>query len=246
MIFVLSAEAFAFDHSHELFHEILKEHVSGRNASSVVNYSHLKRNPEKLLNYLGALSSVKESEFDKWSKNEQLAFLINAYNAFTLKLVTDNYPVKSIKDIGGLFSSPWKKKFFLLFGAETHLDHIEHDLIRPKYKEPRIHFALVCASIGCPNLASEPYVAARLNAQLENAAKAFLNDRSRNRYEGGASPVLYLSSLFKWYGKDFGPDEQAIRDFVIPRMTLKTVEIEKAKHASIQFLKYDWNLNDSK
>ena len=138
-------QALAFDHAHRGWSEIVKGSVTWTNSASTVNYKYLKSNLISLDKYLKELSEVKSSEFEQWNRDQQLAFLINAYNAWTVKLILENYPVKSIKDIGGIFSSPWKQKFIKLFDKEISLDWIEHEKIRPTYKEPRIHFALVCA-----------------------------------------------------------------------------------------------------
>lgn len=239
------SSALAFDHEHKLWDQVLKKFVVDQGPSSVVKYRELKSSPKNLSSYLSELSVVNEKIYDTWTKEERLAFLINAYNAFTLKLIVDHYPVKSIRDISGLFSSPWKKEFFLFFGKETHLDHIEHDLIRGKFQEPRIHFALVCASIGCPKLSRDAFVAKSFEKQLEDAAKVFLQDKSRNRLGAKPAPELYLSSIFKWYGKDFGPDDSALKAVILPKMNLNSEEMKVALGASIKFLDYDWRLNDA-
>lgn len=214
----ISAEA--FDHSHSPFDQVLKDHVVNRGHESVVRYKALAKNPSALDTYLASVSKVSEAEYGAWTEPQKLAFLINTYNAFTLKLIVEHYPVKSIKDLGGIFISPWKKKFFALFGTKAHLDHIEHDLIRGQFKEPRIHFALVCASKGCPKLMDSAFTAASLGDQLEQAAQNFLTDIEKNRMKSSPTPVLELSSIFKWYGKDFGADEKALKAYILPRMQL--------------------------
>lgn len=243
LYFFLPTPLLAFDHSHSLFDRVLKEQVVWSGSSSRVNYKELQKNPLQLDSYLGSLTAVKEAEFNVWSQNEQLAFLINAYNAFTLKLIINHYPVKSIKNIGGLFKSPWKIKFFNLLGQKTSLDWLEHEKIRRHYKEPRIHFALVCASIGCPALRNEPFVAQNLNQQLQNAALVFLNDSSRNRYDAKENR-FYLSSIFKWYKEDFGSSKASLQEFVFPFMeALKKTDQNTILKADVDFLDYDWELN---
>ena len=194
---LISASSFAninFDHSHKLWTNILAQNVSQSLNTTVVNYIAIKNNPRPLTEYLESLEKVSIKDFQLFSPNQRLAFLINAYNAYTIKLVVENYPIKSIKDIGGIFSSPWKKEFIPLFGENKSLDNIEHELIRKNFKEARIHFALVCASIGCPSLRNEAFVAEKLNEQLDDSAKKFLNDPQRNRYDK-VNKTLELSSI---------------------------------------------------
>jgi hypothetical protein len=150
------------DHTHAAFTTILAKHVKGE----LVDYASIKKNPDPLIAYLDTLAAVPESAFNKWDRKQQMAFLINLYNAATLKLVIDHYPIKSIKDIGGM-KGPWKQEVVRLFGRFKTLDHVEHDLLRPIYQDPRVHFAVNCASIGCPALRAEAFQAARLDAQLD-------------------------------------------------------------------------------
>lgn len=243
IVFIYSSEANAFDHLHKAFTEILKRNVVVSGPASTVRYANLKSSPDSLNSYLKDLSSVKESEFKSWNENQQFSYLINAYNAYTLKLIINHYPVKSIKDIGGFFGSPWKKEFIPLFGKKVHLDHIERGLIRKDYKEPRIHFALVCAAIGCPKLQPFAYQPQKLDNQLEESAKEFLQDKSRNHYSKDEN-TFFLSSIFKWYGEDFG-DKKDVKKFVAKGMGLSLSEKE-LKKAKLEYLDYDWKLNDAK
>lgn len=138
------------------------------------------------------------------SRDEQFAFYINAYNAWTIKLILTGYPgIKSIKDLGSIFKSPWKKKIARINEDIITLNHIEHDILRPKFKDPRVHFAINCASKGCPPLRSEPYQASVLDHQLDERTQAFINDFRRNRLE---QQTLYVSSIFKWFSEDFNND----------------------------------------
>src|SRR5476651_2001930 len=149
--------ALAFDQNHAVWDTLLKRHVvvAQNGSSSLVDYAGLTRDRSALNAYLDGLSAVTDTEYRGWIREQQLAFLINAYNAFTVKLVLTRYPdLKSIKDLGSFLKSPWKKEFFKLLGAERSLDDVEHGLIRARgaFDEPRIHFAVNCASIGCPML----------------------------------------------------------------------------------------------
>lgn len=239
-----SNQSMAFDHSHSGWNEVLKKSVTWTHSTSTVNYRDLKSNSKALDQYISEISDVKISGFEQWTRDEQLAFLINAYNALTVKLIIENYPVKSIKDIGGLFSSPWKKKFFRLLEKEGNLDWIEHEKIRPIYNEPRIHFALVCASIGCPGLRAEAFVAQKLNKQLDESVHRFLNDSARNRYDS-TMKELALSSIFKWYKDDFVKAKGSIQAFIFPYMdSLKGENLSSAQNISIKYLDYDWSLNE--
>ena len=177
-----NVEALTFDHQHTAWTNILQRHVQNDVAISHVDYPALRDDGARLDRYLEGLSRVSREEYDVWTAQQQLAFLINAYNAFTTKLIVDNYPMDSIKDLGGWFSSPWKRRFFHLLGEERHLDDIEHGMIRKDFDEPRVHFAVNCAAGGCPPLRAEAYVATRLDAQLEDNTRVFLRDSRRNRF----------------------------------------------------------------
>jgi hypothetical protein len=191
---------------------------------------------------------VSKAQFDQWTQAQRLAFLINAYNAFTVKLIVDHYPIDSIKAIGGFFRSPWKIKFFTLFGEKAYLDYIEHELIRGKdYAEPRIHFALVCASVGCPKLQPQAYTAERLELMLESATRTFLQDVSRNRYDAPSNTV-YLSSIYKWYGEDFVEKTASVEGFVASYLSDDATVQQKIRQrqVDVEYLDYDWSLNNAR
>ena len=244
-----TAHAAGFDQS--AWDALLKAHVTPlRNGQATqVDYAGFASDRSELKRYLASVSRVAPAEFERWDRASQLAFLIDAYNAFTVELVLTGYPdVTSIKDLGSLLRSPWKKRFVPLLGETRSLDDIEHGLIRSRYAEPRIHFAVNCASIGCPALRTEAFVGERLEAQLEDATGAFLADRTRNRLEGKA---LKVSSIFKWYRSDFekpwrGADSLATF-FILYRQPLglddSAVNRLKAGEIGIDFLDYDWRLN---
>ena len=236
-------------YGHGVWDGLLKRHVQPiRNGvATEVDYAGMAGERATLKGYLYGLATVRNQEFSRWPEPERLAFLINAYNAWTVELILTAWPdVKSIKKLGSLFRSPWKKAFIPLLGATRSLDDIEHGLIRAKgvYDEPRIHFAVNCASIGCPALRPEAYTAARLDAQLADAARRFLSDRSRNRLEGGK---LKLSSLFKWYGDDFthagGLNAFLASQGEALRLAQDQHRALGAGRIEIDFLDYDWRLN---
>jgi len=258
VLFVISsASALAFDHGHRDWSTLLGRHVqvAADGNSSRVDYKGLAADRARFKAYLNSLSAVQETEYRGWSKPQRLVFLINAYNAWTIELVSSRYPdLKSIKDIGSVFQSPWKKKFISLLGQELSLDEIEHGMIRATgvFDDPRIHAAVVCASIGCPMLRAEAFMADRLETQLEDGMRRFLADAGRNRFDA-ASGRLLASKIFDWYGKDF---EKGHRGFD----TLKTTFARYAEQLAqtpearervrrgdykLEFLDYDWRLNDT-
>ncbi|OIQ17892.1 MAG: hypothetical protein BM556_10730 [Bacteriovorax sp. MedPE-SWde] len=242
-LFLMSYMSFAFDHTHVTWNRILDNHLSFKGPQSLFNYKKLKANQRDFYNYLSEISAVSKEEFDKFSQDQQLAFLINAYNAFTVKLIVDNYPLKSIKDLGGLFKSPWKKKFFKLFGKKAHLDRLEHKMIREWYSEPRIHFAVVCASLGCPPLAKKAFTAKNLETLLEEQSLSFINDKTKNSISNGK---LRISKIFKWYGDDFEGVYGSYLDFIAERITKDRSIQKKISNGEIStsWNDYDWNLNE--
>jgi hypothetical protein len=230
----------AFDHSHEKLDRLLKQHV--RNAR--VDYAALKTDRQPLDAYLLECSVVKEPDFRQWTEQQQLAFLINLYNAATLQLVASHYPVPSIKKIGGWFKGPWDQECVRVFGRTTTLDDLEHGMLRRNYREPRIHFAIVCAAQGCPPLRPEAYTAARLNQQLEEQARAFLRQRASNRVEPGQHTV-YLSPIFKWFREDFENAEPILK-FLAPYFPAEDQQrLAAERDWKIRYTEYDWSLNDA-
>lgn len=252
MLLLVAPLAQGFDHDHADFADVLAGHVSWSDdgTASTVDYASLKDAPEPLQRYLQQLTAVSRSDFDGWDADQQLAFLINAYNAFTLQLILDNYPLESIRNIGRFWENPWKMRFFELLGESMHLDQVEHDIIREpgRYDEPRIHFAVNCASIGCPALRDEPYVAARLDAQLEDATERFLRDRSRNRWDARRGR-LEVSSIFRWYTEDFDKAAGSLKQWLAEYAPLfsddDAVQAQLRRgDFSVGYLSYDWALNE--
>jgi len=230
-----SLNAFSFEHSHKNWNDLLTQYTRLNSGQVETNYKLIKKEDQILNRYLSELEELSKMDFDLFSKDEKLAFWINAYNAYTVKLIIDGYPVKSIKDLGGLFSNPWSKEFISLFGKKMSLDNIEHDTIRKNFNEPRIHFAVNCASIGCPSLYREAFTAKNLDKQLDSATKYFLKNNSKNKIKNS---TLYLSKIFKWYSQDFEKSHGSVKKFV-------ELYLPEAKNTNdIDYLDYDWNLNE--
>lgn len=233
-----ASSAAAFDTNHTALAEVLRAHVT----NSFVRYANLKASPARLDAYLASAASVAKPDFEKWSEADQIAFLINVYNAATLKLITDNYPVKSIKKIGGWFGSPWKQEVVRLFGKTITLDELEHGMLRANYREPRVHFALVCAAKGCPPLRAEPFIGAKLNEQLDDQGRRFLAQPEKNRFENG---TLYLSPIFNWFALDFTASKPSVADFVRPLLPDAQRKAMGTATPPVKFTDYDWSLNDA-
>ncbi|WP_445735406.1 DUF547 domain-containing protein [Mariniflexile sp.] len=217
-----------FKSTHELWDELLHKHVSDK---GVVNYKAFKLEHKKLHDYIHVLSLAQSSNnFQQLSKQDKLAYWINAYNALAIDLILRNYPVKSIKDI----KDPWGQRLWKLGEKWYNLNGIEHQILR-KMDEPRIHFAIVCASVSCPKLSNEAYTAENLEAQLTKATKDFLNDSERNLITENR---LELSQIFQWFAKDFNQNGDLI-DFLNQYSTVKISD--KAKKS---YKDYNWDLNE--
>lgn len=232
------AQAADFDHTHAAFTAVLQGSVK----SERVNYAALKSKPDALGGYLASLAAVPEKEFNAWNKEQRLAFLINLYNAATIKLVIDNYPIKSIKDIGNFIKGPWHQPVVHVFDQTVTLNHIEHDIIRANYGEPRAHFALVCASIGCPPLRAEAFEATRLNGQLDDQGRVFFASSAKNRVDAKGG-VLYLSPIFKWFSADFTGKSGSVEKFVAPFFNEADKAAILSGKLSIEYTEYSWSLN---
>ncbi len=256
LFFFVSATAHAANFDHSKWNDLLMHNVvmAPNGGVSTVNYTQFKGEHAELKSYLGSMSTISREEFDGWTKPDQLAFLINAYNAWTIELILSRYPdLASIKDLGSLTQSPWQKTNIALLGTTVSLDNIEHDLIRGsgRYNDPRIHFAVNCASIGCPALLNEAFIGVTLEQQLETATKGFLSDRTRNRKANG---TLAVSSIFNWYGGDFVKGWRGattLDEFFAlyaSSLDLSQADIEALSSGNMEivFQEYDWRLNDSK
>ena len=229
-----AAAAAPIDHS--AFDKLLKKYV---NEKGLVDYKGWKKDQVAFNKYLQMLS--KNPPAASTSKAEQMAYWINAYNAYTIRLVLDHYPVESIKDIGTkiqipFVTTPWASKFFSIGGTKMSLDNIEHGTLRKNYNDPRIHFALVCASISCPRLRNEAYTAAKLDSQLDDQGRDFLNNPAKNK-PGKAS--AQLSKYFDWYKGGWTNNGHTVASWVNKYSTTKI-----DGNAKISYLDYNWQLNE--
>jgi Protein of unknown function, DUF547 len=232
---------------HTAWDGLLKAYVvKGADGLNRVAYSKFKPDHAKLKTYVASLEAVDVGKLDR---PEQFAFWANLYNAKTIDVVLDKYPVKSIKDVslgGGLKSlvggGPWQAKIIRVAGQPMSLDDIENVVLRPTFKDPRVHYSVNCASVGCPNLAAEALTSAKLEAQLEAGAKAFINSPRGIVIEGGKAKA---SSIYDWFRADFGGSDAA----VIAHMKKYAEPALKAKLdglTSIASHDYDWTLADAK
>jgi hypothetical protein len=211
--------------NHSSWNTLLKKHVSN---SGNVNYKAFKINRKSLLNYIALLS--ENIPTNKWSKEDKLAYWMNAYNAMTIDLILRHYSIKSIKDI----KNPWDQRFWKLGDKWYNLNEIEHDILR-KMNEPRIHFGIVCASYSCPKLLNEAFTDSNLEEQLTQVTKDFLADSERNSI---SENNIQISKIFQWFAKDFKQNGSLI-DFLNQYSTIKISA--KAKKT---FKDYNWDLNE--
>ena len=230
----------------DAYARLLKAHVRTGMVSgiklSLVDYGAVKIDPD-YARTLGALAEARPGSLA--SDAERIAFWVNAYNLAAIKAVLDRYPAGSIKDGGSLLSPIWKKKLATVGAAAYSLDDIEHGILRKLFKEPRVHFAIVCASLSCPDLRAEPYDPARLDAQLDEQATAFLSNATKGVQAGGDGRTARVSSIFKWFAGDFsasGGVAAFIRAKVGPELSAK---LGALTDAGLSYLDYDWSLNDT-
>lgn len=215
----------------------LKRTGDGR---AVVDYGAVTSTDKAALkDYIGALASVDPTAL---GRAEAFAYWVNLYNAVTIDVVLDHYPVESIRAIrSGLRPGPWRKKLVAVGGEALSLDNIEHDILRPFFRDPRIHYAVNCASYGCPDLAPRAYSGEALEAMLDAAARGYVNHPRGARFDGDE---LVLSSIYKWYAEDFGDDDAGViahvRQYASPALGAKLDAAEK-----IDDYEYDWSLNDA-
>lgn len=223
-------EKVSFDHS--LYAQLLAKYTD----NGWVDYAGLSKNPILLYRYLRKISMLDKNVFSAMGKNERKALYINAYNAFTIKAIIDHYPVESIQKIPGV----WKKLEFVLAQEKITLDEIEHGILRPEFKDARVHFALVCAARGCPRLRRQPYQAKSLDRELDDAGREFLNDSTRNKLDKQKN-ILYLSSIFKWFKNDF--DSGNLINFISRYLPAEEVGFIKKNKPKIKY-QYNWSLNE--
>lgn len=249
--------------SYSAYHAVLRRYV---NDKGMVDYESLKLNREKLDQFVNSLGSYTREAFAQMTDREQIAFWINAYNGLTLRLIIDHYPItpglfrrfvfpnNSIRQIPGA----WDGKTFTVMGESMTLDHIEHDILRVDYDEPRIHFALVCASMGCARLARTPYRGEYLDSLLDAQTRLFLDNPEKFRIDR-EKKIAYLSAYFDWYGEDFVPaylpekgyegfdaSERASLHFIAGYVDEREADWLRDGDYRIEYLPYDWSLNEQR
>ncbi len=210
---------------------------------NAVDYAGLRADPH----YARALSDLAIARPDVLSSDTaRIAFWVNAYNLLAIKAVVDRYPLNSIRDGGTLLRSIWKRKVGAVGGREYALDEIEHDILRARHREPRIHMAIVCASLSCPDLRPEPYVAERLDAQLADAVRGFLANPTKGLQPGADGRTAHVSAIFKWFADDFGGADgvaRFIRTAADPSFAARLAALDGR---GLSYLDYDWSLNDAR
>jgi hypothetical protein len=214
---------------------LLKTHVTdGR-----VDYDGFKRDEDRLDRYLAILSATDPQAL---SRRHQFAFYINVYNAFTIKLILTRYPgINSIKEIGGFFSNPWSQKFIPLNGFTVNLDHIEHDILRPRFQDPRVHFAINCAAKSCPPLSGTPYEGDTLETRLDEQVRQFINDPGNIFLKDN---TLFVSRIFKWFEEDFSGNPLGfIRQYAEDPLKQALQAASARGEIHLEYLYYDWTLN---
>jgi len=249
-LFLASCLSRGFDHQHADWKAIVDRHVVSDGAISWVSYSALVKEKQTVFDYISKLQAVKQESYDRFDRNQKLAFLVNAYNAFTIQQILEKYPLGSIREIEyepGV--DAWNKARYTLLGKVVSLNELENQWIRGGFQEPLIHFALVCASLGCPGL--RWYSAQEFVEQATGSARAFLSDSRRNRYDA-KSRTLWLSEIFDWYKSDFVDAQGSVARFVAPlvgggpSVEASILAAEKSKKLKIRHNTYDWSLNDRK
>ena len=222
--------------SHSIWNELLQKHVD---QEGNVNYDGFLLERKKLESYLILLSKNAPND-ELWSDQDQLAYWINAYNAFTIELILRNYPLSSIKNIGSsiqipFINSPWDIQFIEINGEKYDLNNIEHNILRKNYNEPRIHFAINCASESCPQLRNKAYVSEKIEMQLEEQARYFINDDSKNSI---SKDTITISKIFSWFSGDFEKNGSLITFLNQYSDTIIN------DNATITYKTYNWDLNN--
>ena len=254
----------SFDHSYATYNSLLNQYV----INARVNYEGFINSRAEFETFLRALGSVDEDVFESWTEEQRLAFWINAYNAFTIKAIIDHYPIKRSFTLVGIFYAPsdsilqikgvWTKLQFRALGNMVTLDEIEHQILRKKFNEPRIHMAINCASISCPDLRNEAYTPEKLEEQLADASTNFVNNPDKGVYVNEQSGKVKLSKIFKWFGDDFINNygskklfnNYSLKENAVLNFTSEYIESEEVKEylmnnkLKIGYLGYDWHLNE--
>lgn len=258
-----AGEAKRFDHSHSAYSSLLKRYVE----NARVDYRGFIKSKDEFEGYLSSLGSVDEREYGTWTESEKLAFWINAYNAFTIKAIIDHYPIKRSFTLRGFYAPSnsilqikgvWNKLRFRAVGKMVTLEEIEHEILRKEFNEPRIHAAINCASVGCPDLRDEAYTAAGLDGQLTQASINFINNPEKGLRIDKEKGKAEFSKIFKWFGEDFiqsygearkfdgrNAKENAVLNFALVYAdTDDKREFLKTNDFKIGYLGYDWHLNE--
>jgi hypothetical protein len=244
--------------SYDNYNRVLEARVD---SNGLVNYKKIKSSPSRLEAFIESVAALEPATYRRWPESEKIAFWINVYNAITIQSIVDNYPIQSsfskslaypknsIRQIPGV----WDKKMHTVMGRQFTLNDIEHKILRKKFNEPRIHIALNCASMGCPPLLGEPYTGVKLNIQFAAQTRRFLEDPQNFRIDSRKRKV-YLSSIFKWFGRDFvrkygngsRDSKQAVFNFVSLHTNADNRAFLQEGNLSVEYLKYDWSLNEKK
>jgi hypothetical protein len=237
-----------FDSTYSSLADVLSNYVVGE----LFDYSSLKNNRAEIDKFVGQLAGLTKEDYYKMTADEQKAMWINAYNGITLRSIIDSYPVKSIKDIKGV----WDKTKWSVAGQEVTLDQIEHKILRVEFLDGRIHFAVNCASIGCPPLLDKPFIAETLEQQLDEVTTLFVNHPIRNIIDIEKSKIN-TTKIFKWFGDDFSskyttdefyhlnPKERAVLNFIFTYIDESSIDkIDRSAKWKIDYASYDWGLND--
>lgn len=221
--------------SHQEWQSFLDSYLVTEGDNTLVKYGSVSvQDKQKLKHYIDSLSAIDPREY---TLNEQYAYWVNLYNAITVDLIIDDYPVKSITKLGGLFSfGPWGDKAVNVAGKDLTLNDIEHRILRPIWNDPRTHYAVNCASLGCPNLQLQAFTSDNTEQLLEKAAKEFINSNKGVLISGDK---VQLSSIYEWFADDFGNKQELVQHLAKYRPELSTLRGEFS-------YEYDWNLNDKK
>jgi len=252
-----------FDQNHTIFNKLLQENVK----DTKVKYQGFIDSVE-FVNYLESLNNISPDDFNTWTDSQKIAFWINAYNAFTIKAIIDHYPIQRSFTLVGIFYAPknsilqipgvWKKLQFQAVGQNVTLDHIEHGILRKEFNEPRIHAAINCASISCPDLRNEAYISDKIDKQLDDSSKNFVNSKTKGVLIDKNKNKIKVSKIFKWFGDDFFSNyhKQEFNDksdkqngtlgFIYKYINDDEKIFLLNSNYKLKYMSYDWSLNETK
>ncbi len=238
----------AFDHSHGAWTDVLAKFVRPRG----FDYAGLKRDRAGLDAYVRQLEAVEPATLASWDEEQRFAFWVNVYNAYTIQLVVDAYPVDSIRDVDSLDDGVWDKQFIPLEGlrpdgkrGSLSLNQVEHEILRKRFEDARLHAAVNCASEGCPPLRAEAFTAEGLDDQLDEQVRAWLADPARNRFDA-EKRKLEVSQLFNWFAADFERDAGSVQAWIARYAPPEHADwLRAARAPRLDYLEYSWRLNDA-